>query len=102
MSDALMDALQDLLQVSFEHWSLEAGIKQTNVDNHIYIEACGTGRLKIYRAPNDMPFRWVVEIDERKRTAASVNGVLRIVRQTLAPGYQPYQLTMSPSPGYAA
>jgi hypothetical protein len=54
--------------------------------------------LLIARAPAGMPFRWVVTKAERKRTAASVNGVLRIVRQALAPAYQPMQLRISPLP----
>lgn len=102
MSDVLVDALRDLLEASIDCWALEVAIDQSSVDDHIHIEADGTARLKIYRAPDNLPFRWVVEINERKRTAASINGVLRVVRQTLAPGYQPYQLTMAPSPGYSA
>lgn len=102
MSDVLVDALRDLLEASIDCWALEVAIDQSSVDDHIHIEADGTARLKIYRAPDNLPFRWVVEINERKRTAASINGVLRVVRQTLAPGYQAYQLTMAPSPGYSA
>ena len=102
MSSVLVDALRDLLEASIDCWALEAGIDQSSVDEHIHIEADGPAPLKMYRSPGNMPFRWSVEISERKRTAASINGVLRIVRQTLAPGYQPYQLTMAPSPGYSA
>lgn len=102
MSSVLVDALRDLLEASIDCWALEAGIGQSSVDEHIYIEADGPAPLKMYRSPCNLSFRWNVEISERKRTAASVKGVLRNVRQTLAPGYQPYQLTMAPSPGYSA
>jgi hypothetical protein len=45
-----------------------------------------------------MPFRWVITHLERKRTAASVSGVLRNTRQILAPDYQPLRLRIAPQP----
>jgi hypothetical protein len=59
----------------------------------------GSILIGISRAPAGMPFRWVVETGNRKRTAASVTGVLRIVRQALAPDYQPAKLRIAPLPG---
>jgi len=50
------------------------------------------------RAPSELPFRWTVAVNGRQRTAASVNGVLRIVRQALAPGYQPQSLRIAAPP----
>jgi hypothetical protein len=54
--------------------------------------------VNVRRAPPSMPFRWVVELGGRERTAASVVGVLRIVRQAVAADYQPARLRLAPPP----
>ncbi len=54
--------------------------------------------IGIRRAPPSMPVRWVVEVGGRTRTAASVVGVLRIVRQAVAADYQPARLRLAPLP----
>lgn len=94
-----MDALENLIGSSLTMWSRTHSVHRDGIDDHIIIRAEGDVVLTIDRAPKGMPFRWVVETRGRKRTAASVVGVLRIVRQNLAPRYQPYQLTIAPLPG---
>ena len=95
MSDALLDALEELLRASVATWSLSDDPLPRSSGDQIQLSGANAV-IKVSRAAEGMPFRWVVEVGGRKRTAASVVGVLRIVRQTLAPGYQPYQLAIAP------
>ena len=99
MSDALLGELAGLLRASLVAWSMDDAAHLTEARDGIAIQSDKHPFLRIFRAPPDMPFRWVVDVNGRKRTAASIVGVLRIVRQNLAPGYQPYQLTITPLPG---
>ncbi len=96
MADQMMTALQQLLQTSLTQWQLDPAVEAAADAIKVSKE---TTTLTISRAPNGMPFRWVVDRNGRRRTAASVNGVLRIVRQTLAPGYAPLSLRIAPLPG---
>jgi hypothetical protein len=40
------------------------------------------------QAQSDLPFRWLVTIDDRQRPAISIVAVLRQVREALDPGYR--------------
>ncbi len=99
MADPMMTALDQLLQASLAQWQLAGDV---------HLEAGGITvshhdtNLSIGRAPCGMPFRWIVKVDGRRRTAASVNGVLHIVRQALAPGYVPLSLRIAPLPATPA
>ena len=95
VSDDLMPAVARLIAASFDAWRLQGDVKRS--DAEICVTA-GEVALRISRAPPGMPFRWVVSISGRKRTAASVVGVLRIVRQTVAPGYEPLRLRIASLP----
>ena len=95
MGDAMMTALERLLRASLAQWQLDGDVQG---DGDTITLGHGDSTLSIGRAPDGMPFRWVVNVDGRRRTAASVNGVLRIVRQTLAPGYEPLSLRIAPLP----
>lgn len=90
----MIPALAKLLELSFEAWKLEAKVVVDWNDDGIGLQA-GSNNLHITRAPPGMPFRWVVSINGRRRTVASVNGVLRIVRQTLSPGYEPRSMRIA-------
>lgn len=96
MSDRMMASLKRLLDASLTAWQLDG---QVTADNDEILVRNDSAELIIARAPDGMPFRWVVTVDGRRRTAASVNGVLRIVRQTLAPGYEPLHLRIAPPIG---
>ncbi len=95
MGDPMMKALRRLLETSLEAWQLAGKV---GADGASLVLNSRDTELLIAKAPADMPFRWVVMIEGRRRTAASVNGVLRIVRQTLAPGYEPLSLRIAPLP----
>ncbi|MET0568761.1 MAG: hypothetical protein ABWZ74_06750 [Hyphomicrobiaceae bacterium] len=55
-------------------------------------------RLLVTQAPEGVPFRWVVKVGARTRTAMSVTGVLGIVRQAIDPSYQPLRVRIAPAP----
>ncbi len=96
MSDVLLERLCGLIGLSVEMW---AGTAQAAVrldDSGTITLASDAHHVTVERAPEDMPFRWVVTCDGRKRTAASVTGVLRVVRQHITPGYEPFKLTVTP------
>jgi len=40
-------------------------------------------------APPDLPFRWLITVDDRERPALSIVAVLRQVRETSAPEERP-------------
>ncbi len=44
-------------------------------------------RVLVKPAPSDLPFRWLVAVDDRERPAISIVAVLRQVREALDPGY---------------
>ncbi len=65
---------------------------------HLTGEACLTGggaivisggqrRVVVKPGPSDLPFRWLVAVDDRERPARSIVAVLRQVREALDPGY---------------
>ncbi|MFT5511562.1 MAG: hypothetical protein ACI89J_004665 [Hyphomicrobiaceae bacterium] len=95
MSDPMITTLARLLDASLAGWQLTGDVREAN--EGISLRCNGTD-ISIERAPRGMPFRWVLMIEGRKRTAASVGGVLRIVRQTLAPRYEPLSLRIAPAP----
>ena len=95
MADPMMTALERLLQASLAQWQLAGDVRADAAG--LTVNSLET-TLSIDKAPSGMPFRWVIKVNERRRTAASVNGVLRIVRQTLAPGYEPLSLRIAPLP----
>jgi hypothetical protein len=75
-----------LLQRSIIAWGL---IARVEADDGAVIRITGLGRvITISRAPAGLPFRWRVACDGRTRFAASVVGVLRLVRRTLDPGHR--------------
>lgn len=96
MSDPMVEALVRLLELSLAEWGLVGSVRQaSNGDIELRVDRY---EILVHRAPHGMPFGWVLIVEARKRTAASIGGVLRIVRQTLAPGYQPLSVRIAPAP----
>ncbi len=99
-ASAPITSLARLLEESLAAWQCPADLS-VRADGTEVIRLHGDVpqvRVNIRRAPPSMPFRWVVEVGGRKRTAASVVGVLRIVRQAVAADYRPARLRLAPSP----
>lgn len=96
----LIATLARLLDESLAAWQCPADLS-VRLDGADVIRLDGEASrvsVNISRAPPSMPFRWVVEVGGRKRTAASVVGVLRIVRQAVAADYEPARLRLAPTP----
>ncbi|MEA2880516.1 MAG: hypothetical protein QOF14_5712 [Hyphomicrobiales bacterium] len=54
--------------------------------------------VRIERAPPDLPFRWTITVDGRKRGAISLVAVLRQVREALDPGYAANRVRIAVAP----
>jgi hypothetical protein len=93
---ALDDAVHELLVQSLAAWRISGEVRR-EAGGAIAI-AAGETRLRITRAPADLPFRWIVADGERTRGATSVSGLLRNVRVAVDPGYRPVRLRIAPLP----
>ena len=93
---SLEDAVHDLLVQSFGAWRVRGDVSR-GADGALLVVA-SEKRLRISRAPTDLPFRWMVAEGERTRGAASVSGLLRHVRAAVDPGYRPVRLRIAPLP----
>ncbi len=85
-----------LLEESLRAWAI-AGTVERDETGGIVVTAKDE-RLLVTQAPASVPFRWVVKVGGRTRTAMSVTGVLGIVRQTVDPSYQPLRARIAPAP----
>jgi hypothetical protein len=85
-----------LLEESLRAWAI-AGTVARDETGGIVVTAKDE-RLLVTQAPEGVPFRWVVKVDGRTRTATSVTGVLGIVRQAVDPSYQPLRVRIAPAP----
>jgi hypothetical protein len=52
--------------------------------------------VRIDRAEVDLPFRWLVVVDGRRRVAGSVTGLLRALRLGLDAGFQASRVRIAP------
>ena len=93
---ALNKALEELLVQSLAAWRV-AGDVSREADGALLF-AARERRLRIARAPADLPFRWIVAEGERTRGVTSVSGLLRALRAAVDPGYRPVRLRIAPLP----
>ena len=73
------------MKQSLVAWRLTGSVRGTT-DGAILM-SCDEHEIRIEPAPPDLPFRWMVTIDDRRRGAISLVAVLRQVRAALDPGY---------------
>jgi hypothetical protein len=92
----LTNHLRALLKESLPAWRLAGSIR--DADDGAILVSCGTHEITIAPAPSDLPFRWMVTIDDRKRGAISVIAVLRQVRTALDPGYATARARIAAAP----
>ncbi len=84
MTAARPDLLCALLTQSLLAWHITGEARLTG--GAIVISG-GCRRVLVKPAPPDLPFRWLVAVDDRERPAISIVAVLRQVREALDPGY---------------
>ena len=96
MMGAVPDAVVELLRESLAAWRVAANVT-CNADGGVEVRAQAT-RLVIARAPPNLPFRWLVSIDDRRRGATGIAGLLRSVRSALDVNYRPIRVRIAALP----
>ena len=77
-----------LIRASLAVWQVPATIRA--VADDVWLIAVDDGRaIHLGRAPDGIPFRWMVKGNGRERPASSVAGLLRVLRSTLDPEWRP-------------
>ena len=82
---ANLEHLYELMTQSLLAWRLTGSVRGTS-DGAILV-SCQEHNIRIEPTASDLPFRWIVIIDNRSRRAISLVAVLRQVRAALDPGY---------------
>ena len=95
MSTAL-EHLHALMTQSLVAWRLTGSVHNAG-DGGILI-SCREHSIRIEAASADLPFRWIVIVDNRRRAAISLVAVLRQVRAVLDPGYATTRVRIAPAP----
>ena len=93
---AASEHLYELMTQSLVAWRLIGTVHGTS-DGAILV-SCQTHNIRIEPAPPDLPFRWIVIVDNRRRAAISLVAVLRQVRAALDPGYATMRARIAPFP----
>ena len=93
---AASEHLYELMTQSLLAWRLIGTVHGTS-DGAILV-SCQTHNIRIEPAPPDLPFRWIVIVDNRRRAAISLVAVLRQVRAVLDPGYATMRARIAPFP----
>ena len=84
MNETPKDTLRELLAQSLVAWRLAGEVER---DHSAVLVRAGAHLIRIEPAPPELPFRWMVTVDGRRRGAISLVAVLRQVRSALDPGY---------------
>jgi hypothetical protein len=93
---ATSEHLYELMTQSLLAWRLTGSVRGTS-DGAILV-SCQEHNIRIEPTASDLPFRWIVTIDNRSRRAISLVGVLRQVRTVLDPGYAMTRALIAPFP----
>jgi hypothetical protein len=93
---AAPDHLHTLMTQSLLAWRLIGTVHGTSGGS--ILVSCKEHNIRIEPAPPDLPFRWIVIVDGRRRGAISLVAVLRQVRAALDPGYATMRARIAPFP----
>ena len=96
MSEPPKDLACELLRQSLGAWRLKGRVRLMSAGT-ILIEGAAN-EIRVEPAPPELPFRWMVTVDGRKRGAVSLVAVLRQVRTALDPGYATNRVRIAVSP----
>jgi hypothetical protein len=91
---AIPQHLHELMAQSLVAWRLTGSVRRAS-DGAILV-TCEQHNIRIEPALSDLPFRWIVSVDNRSRPAISVVAVLRMVRAALDPGYAAMRARIAP------
>jgi hypothetical protein len=90
---ALDIAVFALVEESLALWG-RPGTLHRDPNGAIVVETA-EHHVRIERAEIDLPFRWLVVIDGRRRVAGSVIGLLRALRLALDADFQPSRVRIA-------
>jgi hypothetical protein len=90
------DPIGELLAQSLIAWGVAASIERMN-GGGFRIHA-DTRQISVERAASDLPFRWMVGLDGRRRGAVSIVSVLRQLRAALDPEYAAKRVRVAVAP----
>jgi hypothetical protein len=85
VSHAPKDHVVELLAQSLIAWRVAGSVQRTG-GGAILLRAAAR-EVRVEPTPSNLPFRWMVSVDGRKRGAISLLAVLRQVRAAIDPGY---------------
>jgi hypothetical protein len=80
LKNALNNTLCELLAESLPAWGLTGSVRD---DCGTILLSCGATEIRVERGAADLPFRWMVTVNGRRRGAISLVAVLRQVRAAL-------------------
>jgi len=81
------DRLVELIRVSLAIWGVAATV-DVEPDGGLRLTLDDGSGVRVGRAPEGIPFRWMVRVNNRERPASSVTGLLRVLRSTLDPEWR--------------
>ena len=85
-----------LIRVSLAIWGVSATV-DVEPDGRLCLTLDDGSVVRIGRAPAGIPFRWMATTSAgRERPASSVTGLLRVLRSTLDPAWQPGRARIVP------
>jgi len=77
-----------LIRVSLAIWGVEATV-DIEPEGDLRLTLANGDHVRVGRAPEGIPFRWMVTTSAgRERPASSVTGLLRVLRSTLDPDWR--------------
>ena len=96
LRSATDDRLVELIRVSLAIWSVAARV-DVEPEGGLQLTLDDGSGVRVGRAPEGIPFRWMVTTAEgRGRPASSVAGLLRVLRSTIDPAWRPSRARVVP------
>lgn len=90
------DLVRELLTQSLKVWGVPGGVECEG--DGVRVTGQNGASIRIDPAPEQLPFRWTVTADRRKRGAISLVAVLRQVREVFDPGYAGSRVRVAMAP----
>ena len=90
------ERMRELMEQSLRFWRM-TGCVHLGCDGAVLL-SCGAHAIRIEPAAPNLPFLWMVTIDDRRRGAVSTVAVLRQVRTALDPGYATLRARIAVAP----
>ena len=96
MTAQTIDLVESLLAAGLRAWRVGGEVHRA-ADGAVVVSTRNAS-LRVTRAVENLPFRWMVTTGERTRGVASIAGLLRSVRAAVDPDHRPNRLRIAPQP----